>query len=139
MSVTAGNLVSIVLIVLAVLHFAWALGVGPGFGAALPEKDGKPLFAPHPIVTALVGALLLTAAAIVLGRVGWWGAALPTWIFRFGAWALAGVFVVRAVGDFRYCGFFKRVRGTRFADWDTRLFSPLCLALGVLLLGVARS
>ena len=33
----------------------------------------------------------------------------------------AVVFLARAVGDFRYVGFFKRVRGTRFARLDTIL------------------
>jgi catechol 2,3-dioxygenase-like lactoylglutathione lyase family enzyme len=48
------------------------------------------------------------------------------------------VFLLRAVGDFRLVGFFKRVRGTPFARWDTRLFSPLCVALGLASLWVAR-
>jgi Protein of unknown function (DUF3995) len=44
---------------------------------------------------------------------------------------LAAVMVARFLGDFRYVGVFKRVRGTRFADLDTRLYAPLCLALAV--------
>ncbi len=38
---------------------------------------------------------------------------------------------------FRYVGFFKRVRGTRFAEMDTRYYSPLCLTLSVLAFSVA--
>lgn len=37
----------------------------------------------------------------------------------------------RAIGEFRHVGFFKRVRGTRFARLDTIFCSPLCLALAV--------
>jgi hypothetical protein len=37
----------------------------------------------------------------------------------------------RAVGDFNYIGFFKRRRTTAFAGLDTRLYSPLALALGL--------
>jgi hypothetical protein len=33
------------------------------------------------------------------------------------------------VGEFKYVGFFKRVRGTRFATLDTLVYSPLCLLL----------
>jgi hypothetical protein len=49
---------------------------------------------------------------------------------------LAVLFGGRAIGERRYVGFFKRVRGTTFAWWDTRVFSPLCaaLSLGYLLL-----
>jgi hypothetical protein len=45
---------------------------------------------------------------------------------------MSAVLFLRAVGDFRAVGFSKRVRDTRFAWWDTRLFSPLCLAMAVL-------
>ena len=31
--------------------------------------------------------------------------------------------------EFRSFGFFKRVRGTEFAWWDTRVYSPLCIAI----------
>jgi hypothetical protein len=37
--------------------------------------------------------------------------------------------LARAVGDFRYVGFFKRVRDSRFATLDTRVYSPLCFVL----------
>ena len=38
-------------------------------------------------------------------------------------------FLARAIGDFRLVGFTKRVRGTRFAELDTRLLSPLCVCI----------
>jgi hypothetical protein len=41
------------------------------------------------------------------------------------------------VGDLRLVGFFKRVRDTRFARRDTLFYSPLSLALGLALLGLA--
>ncbi|NRF91294.1 DUF3995 domain-containing protein [Paenibacillus frigoriresistens] len=33
------------------------------------------------------------------------------------------------MGDFKYVGLFKRVKQTRFATYDTFLFTPLCLWL----------
>jgi hypothetical protein len=39
--------------------------------------------------------------------------------------------LARAVGDFRLVGFFKTVRGSTFARMDTRLYSPLCVLLGI--------
>jgi hypothetical protein len=44
---------------------------------------------------------------------------------------LALVLLLRAVGDFHYVGFFKRIRNTRFAKMDTLIYTPLCLALAV--------
>jgi Protein of unknown function (DUF3995) len=39
--------------------------------------------------------------------------------------------LLRAVGDFRYVGFFKSVRDSRFATMDTWCYSPVCLALSM--------
>jgi hypothetical protein len=33
------------------------------------------------------------------------------------------------MGEFNYVGFFKKVKDTEFAKWDTKLFSPLCLLI----------
>jgi hypothetical protein len=135
----AALLVSGLLTAIALLHFFWALGGSAGTGTAIPEDNGRPVLTPRPLTTAVVGCALLTAAAIVLGRAGYWGAGLPRWIFYAGTWALAGVFLLRGIGEFRYVGLFKRVRQTRFAKWDTRLFTPLCLVLAILLFAVAQS
>ena len=52
--------------------------------------------------------------------------------------ATGSAFVARAIVPNRYVGFFKTLRTTRWARYDTRLYSPLFLILGVLLLVVAR-
>ena len=36
---------------------------------------------------------------------------------------------VRAIGDFRYVGFFKTRKSGRFAAMDSRCYSPLCAVL----------
>jgi len=41
------------------------------------------------------------------------------------------VFIVRAAGDRKHVGFLKRVRDTEFARRDSRIYSPLCLLLGL--------
>ncbi|MBU0742185.1 DUF3995 domain-containing protein [bacterium] len=38
----------------------------------------------------------------------------------------------RAGGDFRYCGFFRRVRGTGFSRNYTLVYSPLCAVMSAL-------
>ena len=43
---------------------------------------------------------------------------------QIAAWLIAAVFALRAIGDFRYVSFFKRIRDTRFA----RLDASFCLA-----------
>ena len=81
---------------------------------------------------------LAFAAVIVASRAGLWAASpLPALITHGGAWTLAVVFIGRAIGDFRLIGFTKRVRGTAFARLDTRIYSPLCAALGLAILWIA--
>ena len=107
--------------VLALLHFYWALGGASGNNAAIPEVDGVPAFKPSKAATAAVGLVLLATATIVLLQV------------EVLIGIAAAVLLLRAIGDFRLVGFFKRVRGSRFARLDTQLYSPLCLALGAAL------
>ena len=44
---------------------------------------------------------------------------------------LSIIFTIRAIGEFNAVGFFKKIRDTEFAIYDTKYFSPLCLILGV--------
>lgn len=118
------------LAIIGAIHFYWAAGGSRGLGLAIPTVPGpsrRPVFTPGRGGTAAAGILFVMAAAISAGLL------LPSrqsTLLR----AMAAVFALRAVGEFRYVGFFKRVRSTPFATWDTRLFSPLCVALGLLAL-----
>jgi hypothetical protein len=124
-----------VLAFLSGLHIYWAFGGRWGWGAAIPQVDGRPAFTPSRFATLLVALGLAAAAALPLVRAGAFPFPVSPWLSRWSAVLLAFVFFVRAVGDFRLVGFFKRVHGTPFAIWDTRLFSPLCLLLAA---GFAR-
>src|SRR5688500_13525389 len=122
-----GLLVVGLFLALSGLHVYWAVGGRWGGDVAVPERNGKPAFTPSQAGTLLVAGAFLAAAWLVLGRLGIGGRFLPPWVFHWSAWGLAAVFLLRATGEFRTVGFFKRIRGTNFARWDTLLFSPLCL------------
>lgn len=119
------------LVALSALHGYWVLGGRVGLDTAIPQVNDQPVFTPGPIATLLVAVLLLAAALILMGRTGVITFGVPNVILWWLSWAVSATFLARAVGDFRLCGFFKRVHGTRFAYWDTRLYSPLCLGLGL--------
>jgi hypothetical protein len=123
---------------LAALHVLWAFGGRWGAGAAIPEVGGRPRFTPSRFATLAVAAALAGAAAVVLARADLILSSAPPWASRWPAAALGAAFVLRSIGDFRLVGFFKSVTGTRFARWDTRLYSPLCLLLGLGALWLAR-
>jgi Protein of unknown function (DUF3995) len=136
MTELAGFSAVAILLALSALHVYWVLGGRWALGAVIPVVDGRPLFGPGPLGTLAVAVLLALAAWIVAGA--HLGANSPwPWIYTAGPWAVAGTFLLRAVGDCRLVGFFKRVRGTPFAKWDDALYSPLCLGLA-LLVAVSR-
>ena len=132
--------VALVLSVLAALHFYWAAGGARGRVAAVPEHEGRPLFSPGPVACVTVGVSLLFAALLVCWTARLWApAVIPLRLARLGTGVLAAALLLRAVGDRKYVGFFKRVRGTAFARWDSRLYAPLCLLLGLGAAAVAIS
>ena len=129
-----GFLTACIFVTLALLHVYWAAGGVWGHTVTLPTRaptgaaaNGARIFNPSRAGTLAVAAGLLLAALVVLGRLYVRAAPLPRWVFVWGCWLLALAFLARAVGEFRYVGLFKRVRGTDFANWDTWLFTPLCL------------
>ncbi len=127
-----GILISIILIIISIIHIYWAFGGKWGIAGAIPTHEGKPLFEPEPIGTLVVSLGLIFASSIILGRVGY--ITLNTrfdFIFEWGIWFLAIVFLLRAIGDFKYVGLFKKIKDTNFAYWDTRLHSPLCFIISI--------
>ena len=135
-SIVASSLAS-VLALLGALHVFWALGGRLGFGSAVPEVNGKRALKPTRAATFVVALTLFAASALVLGRAGVFSSLLPAALFKWPVLLLGFVFLVRAVGEFRLVGLFKRVRGTSFARWDTWLFSPLCLGISLAALWIS--
>lgn len=129
--------IAAVLFALAILHVAWGIGGIASTSAGVPESDGKPLFVPSRFACFAVAFALVLAGWLVSSRAGLAPSPLPAFLVHVGCIGVGVVFVLRAIGDFRFVGFFKRVRGTRFAWWDSRLYSPLCLAIGAGSLWVA--
>lgn len=122
---------------LAAVHVYWSSGGKAGLQAALPEVRGRPAFTPGPALTLLVAAGLAGASLVTVLFALNGGPPL----LRAGVIGLGAAFALRALGDFRVMGLSKRVRGTRFAALDDRLYTPLCLLLAasLLWLGLAGS
>ncbi len=120
------TLTALILLSISALHVYWALGGRWGSDVAIPNIPGstRALFRPSPFITLVVAGALLVAAVLVMGNFVW-----TAGIIKLGTWALAAVFLLRAVGEFRYVGFFKTVKDSAFGHFDTAYFTPLCLAL----------
>ncbi|MBT3316114.1 MAG: DUF3995 domain-containing protein [Anaerolineae bacterium] len=127
-----GITLSIILLSLGTLHIYWALSGTWGISYAVPTTNGKALFKPSSLAKIFVAQAFFTASLIVMGRIGLLikFIQLP-FIFYWGTWGIAAVFLLRTIGEFKYIGFFKRYRTSRFASLDTRFYSPLCLFIAI--------
>ena len=135
----AGATAIVILLLLAAIHVYWAVGGKAGKAAAVPTAEGRAVIRPSTLGMAMVAAGLCVIAALLTLRIGWLklpGFAGDNIFVQIAAWLIAAVFALRAIGDFRYVGFFKRVRDSRFARLDTLAYSPLCAVLAVLI-GIA--
>jgi len=131
MSTLLGVAIAAIFVCLALVHFYWALGGRIAWLAAVPEVRERPAFTPSAGVTLAVAAALFACAGLVAAIAGVLLVPLSPILLRWLGLALALALLLRAVGDFRLVGFFKRVRGTKFAGLDTTIYAPLCLALGL--------
>lgn len=117
---------------LGFLHLYWAFGGQWGLAATLPAtKEGTQLFRPGILACIVVALGLLGFAAYSISLWQPLLAFLPDFLQRWGIWAIAGLFMLRSIGDFRYVGFFKEINNTLFAQMDTRYYSPLCAWLAL--------
>jgi hypothetical protein len=136
------HVVAVVLValflLLAALHVYWAAGGRWGASVAVPEVGGRPAFQPGPAATLVVALLLAAAAAVVAARARFVPDLGAPWLFRAGAWTLSAVFALRTIGNFRTFGLFRAARDTAFARYDRVLFTPLCVAIAVGCLLIAR-
>jgi hypothetical protein len=123
--------VAAIFVLLGLWHVRMAMGSMSGASAAVPSVDGKPLFVPSRRSTLFVAAVLFAFALLVAAAANLVEIGLPPRVLVWSCYALALGLLARAIGEFKYVGFFKRVRGSRFAAMDSLVYSPLCLALAI--------
>ncbi|GLU44132.1 DUF3995 domain-containing protein [Allomuricauda sp. NBRC 101325] len=124
-------LLSIIFIFLSGLHFYWALFGVKDPTAVLPSgTDGTLKLKPGKVGTSIIALLLAFFALIYLNPfleiISFSG-------LHYISVAIGILFLVRAVGDFKYLGFFKSIKQTHFAKMDSRYYAPLALTVSVLI------
>ena len=116
-----------VLLLLALIHLYWLFGEF-GIDHALPTNEkGERLLNPGKLMTAAV-AFVLFGFAWVSYRLDI--ALHASWIDTI-AWALALLFFLRVIGDFKMVGLFKKIRHTKFAKYDNLFYIPLCFLISI--------
>jgi len=123
----------------AAFHFYWGFGGRIGYEASLPRRStGERLFEPPWWGGHLVGVVLVVACWLVLAAAQVVSFPFPVAWARCAVTLMGAGFIMRSVWGTPYGGFLKSHRNSEFARYDTWLYSPLFLALGLGLLYVAR-
>lgn len=131
---TIAILLFLIFLFISSIHFYWAFGGKWGSDAVLPTKDDNNTKVLNPTVlpTLIVAFSLLGFGLFILVMSGLITFDTPQLLSKYGLWIIAGIFTLRAIGDFNYVGFFKKIKQTKFGKNDTKYFSPLCLIIGIL-------
>jgi len=120
------------LLFIAAIHAYWTVGGKRWLTAAIPVEDGRPAFLPTPAATFTISFGALLAAMVIPGSAGMYTDPQPEALYQWTPWVLAVIFGLRAMGDFRYMGLFRRIGQSRFATWDANFYTPfsiiMCLA-----------
>ncbi len=118
-----------IFLALGVLHFYWALGYTWALDVAVPSKPtGEKMLRPSATASIVVGIGLCMMAAVHVANAGWWLSEYPL-IIKYSTLAMAIIFLLRTIGDFKWVGLFKKIPTTPFGKNDTRYYVPLCLFL----------
>ncbi len=122
----------LIFIALGGFHFYWLIGGVWGLEQAIPTKDKANSLSIPKFATLLVGLALLSFGLIYLIKSDLIKGPIPNWVTNYGYWLIPLIFILRAIGEFNYIGFFKKIKNTEFSKADSKLFSPLCLAVGII-------
>ncbi|KAA0547114.1 DUF3995 domain-containing protein [Bacillus sp. BGMRC 2118] len=120
---------SLLFIMIGMLHMYWAFGGKWGVNSVLPTDDDRtqPVLQPRMGGTLFIGLLCFFASVLLFVQLDMittiQSSPLSKWL------CVAGgiVFLLRAIGEGKYVGFFKKIKHTTFAKQDTTLYSPLCV------------
>lgn len=123
----------VIFLILGLFHLYWLFGGKWGLQQVVPtKKEGIHSISPPKFATFLVAVVLISFGVLYLVKTNFIAVQLPKEIVDYSYWIIPSLFIVRAIGDFNYVGFFKKIKDTAFAKADSKWFSPLCLGIGIL-------
>jgi hypothetical protein len=133
MQTAIGLILFLIFLFLAAIHFYWGLGGKWGNDSAIPtNENNEKVMNPKLFECFIVAIVLLFFSFLTLVKSTIITFSLPYWLQEYSLWIVSGLFTIRAIGDFKYVGFFKKIKNTKFGQMDTKYFSPLCLCIAFL-------
>lgn len=122
---------AVIFFTIALAHFYWAFFAKIISPKVIPHIDGKPAFIPSKAITVFVGIVFIILTAFVTIMSLRWQSSLLNPFYQIAGSLLTLIFLLRAIGDFKLVGFFKKIKNSEFAFFDTRYWSPLCAILAI--------
>lgn len=114
------------------LHFYWAIGGEWGLKNASPKKiNDDQALKPKSIDCIIVGIGLIFFGVFYFFKLELLEINGIDSFLYFTGWIIPIIFILRAIGDFNYVGFFKKVKETKFGEMDTSLYTPLCVFISI--------
>lgn len=99
----------IIFSVLSGFHFYWLFGGTWGTDYVFPTKSNEPRNYQIPKFATLIVALgLLSFGLLYLIKGGLFTFQIPNWVNDYAYWIIPSIFMLRAIGEFKYVGFFKK-------------------------------
>jgi hypothetical protein len=121
----------VIFILISLIHVYWGFGGKWGTGAVFPQLDNVvSTFKPPPIATLVVAGGLLGFALVHAAALGVF-TFISAYYLGVCLIIIGAIFTLRAIGDFKYVGLFKKRREGAFAQNDTRYYVPLCLVISM--------
>jgi len=139
MTIFLGIIASSFILAISLVHFYWALGGRKWADRVFPQfaDTDKPVFTAGNWATILVAFIFLSFSGVIFLKTFEAVFRISNRWIEIGVWVIAALFLLRAIGDFRYVGFTKSVHSTNFAAYDTKFFTPLSLSIGLMIVVMA--
>lgn len=132
MKIVLSRILTLIFFTLGIIHFYWAAGGQFGFENTLPtNQEGVRMLDPQTIDCIIGGIVFTFFGSIYAISLKSMNSKFAKAILNICLWFIPIIFMLRAIGDFNYVGFFKEIKNTNFAYYDTILYSPLCLVIAV--------
>lgn len=127
------SLLTGILLLLGSVHFYWSFGGKWGTSHVIPIRTNEvtPIHIPK-VAAFFVGLILYLFSVLYFTNIIRLNIYCIDYVKSFTLWFIPSLFILRSIGDFRYVGFFKKNKHTRFAQADTKWFTPLCLLMSIL-------
>ena len=126
-------LLFLIFVVLGGFHFYWLFGGSWGVDQVIPKKSNDDITPGIPkLATLVVGVGLILFGLVYLMKSGLIVYKTDLSIIYYSYWIIPFIFILRAIGEFKYVGFFKTIKDTKFARADSLWFTPLCLGIGIM-------